>query len=198
MANTYIGMDGKARKIKNMYIGVDGVARKVKNTYIGVDGAARQAYTSLPDGILYSYGKTGKLAGGWNDIKDGAGDMRRGYFKLEDNRILLHNEAQYSYISMRTSNTFDLSKFHKLQVVYNNPHKYKQNYGARLTIGLIGSKEIARKIYWDDDIIQGTSCCTMDFNYAGEGYFNIRFGITFVSDDYYVRKSLYLYEVILL
>lgn len=29
MGETYIGIDGKARKIKNMYIGVDGVARKV-------------------------------------------------------------------------------------------------------------------------------------------------------------------------
>lgn len=37
----YIGIDGKARKIKAGYIGVDGVARKIKVGYIGVNGVAR-------------------------------------------------------------------------------------------------------------------------------------------------------------
>lgn len=42
----YIGVGGKARKVKNLYIGVDGKARKVKKAYVGVGGKARLFYTS--------------------------------------------------------------------------------------------------------------------------------------------------------
>ena len=38
---SYIGIDGKARKIKKWYFGVDGKARKVKKGYIGIGGVAR-------------------------------------------------------------------------------------------------------------------------------------------------------------
>ena len=48
MSGFYIGVDGKARKVKGSYIGVDGVARKVKKGYIGVDGVARLCYADDP------------------------------------------------------------------------------------------------------------------------------------------------------
>lgn len=38
----YIGVNGKARKVKKIYIGVDNVARKVTKGYIGWGGKARQ------------------------------------------------------------------------------------------------------------------------------------------------------------
>lgn len=47
MSGFYIGVDGKARKIKGGYIGVDGVARKVKKGYIGVDGVARLCWADV-------------------------------------------------------------------------------------------------------------------------------------------------------
>ena len=37
----YIGVDGKARKVKKIYTGINGKARKVKKGYIGIDGKAR-------------------------------------------------------------------------------------------------------------------------------------------------------------
>ena len=40
----YIGVAGKARKVKKMYIGVNNVARKVKKGYIGINGVARQCF----------------------------------------------------------------------------------------------------------------------------------------------------------
>ena len=40
----FIGIDGKAREVKDMYIGIDGKARKVKTAFIGVDGKARVFY----------------------------------------------------------------------------------------------------------------------------------------------------------
>lgn len=43
---TYIGVNGKARKVKDIYIGVNGKARKVKKAYIGVNGKARLCYTA--------------------------------------------------------------------------------------------------------------------------------------------------------
>lgn len=46
MSGFYIGVDGKARKVKGAYIGVDGVARKIKKGYIGVDGVARLCWCS--------------------------------------------------------------------------------------------------------------------------------------------------------
>lgn len=48
MSGFYIGVDGKARKVKGGYIGVDGKARKLKKGYIGVDGVARLCWVSSP------------------------------------------------------------------------------------------------------------------------------------------------------
>lgn len=42
----YVGVGGKARKLKKGYIGVGGIARKLKKGYIGVDGIARATYTA--------------------------------------------------------------------------------------------------------------------------------------------------------
>ena len=47
MSGFYIGVDGKARKIKGGYIGVDGKARKIKKGYIGVDGVARLCWNTF-------------------------------------------------------------------------------------------------------------------------------------------------------
>ena len=47
MSGFYIGVDGKARKVKGGYIGVDGKARKIKKGYIGVDGVARLCYSDI-------------------------------------------------------------------------------------------------------------------------------------------------------
>ena len=38
---SYIGINGKARRVKKWYFGVGGKARKVKKGYIGVGGVAR-------------------------------------------------------------------------------------------------------------------------------------------------------------
>lgn len=43
---TYIGVGGKARKVRNLYLGVGGKARKVKKAYVGVGGKARLFYTA--------------------------------------------------------------------------------------------------------------------------------------------------------
>lgn len=40
----YIGVDNKARKIKNIYVGVNNKARKVKRAYIGVNNIAHLIY----------------------------------------------------------------------------------------------------------------------------------------------------------
>ena len=47
MSGVYIGVDGKARKVKGGYIGVDGKARKIKKGYIGVEGVARLCWTEV-------------------------------------------------------------------------------------------------------------------------------------------------------
>lgn len=47
MSGFYIGVDGKARKVKGGYIGVDGKARKIKKGYIGVNGVARLCWSGI-------------------------------------------------------------------------------------------------------------------------------------------------------
>lgn len=42
----YIGVSGKARKVKRLYVGVGSKARKVKKMYIGVGGKARLCYSA--------------------------------------------------------------------------------------------------------------------------------------------------------
>ena len=49
MSGFYIGVDGKARKVKGGYIGIDGKARKIKKGYIGDEnGAARLCFVDSP------------------------------------------------------------------------------------------------------------------------------------------------------
>ena len=49
MSGFYIGVDGKARKVKGGYIGVDGKARKIKKGYIGDEnGHARLCWSASP------------------------------------------------------------------------------------------------------------------------------------------------------
>ena len=49
MSGFYIGVDGKARKVKGGYIGIDGKARKIKKGYIGdANGVARLCWISSP------------------------------------------------------------------------------------------------------------------------------------------------------
>ena len=47
----YIGVDGKARKIKKGYVGVNGISRKIKKAYVGVGGVARPCW----GGVELSY-----------------------------------------------------------------------------------------------------------------------------------------------
>lgn len=48
MSGFYIGVDGKARKVKGGYIGIDGKARKIKKGYIGdATGVARLCWNSF-------------------------------------------------------------------------------------------------------------------------------------------------------
>lgn len=42
----YIGIGGKAKRIKKLYVGVNGKAKRVKKAYVGVDGVARLWLTS--------------------------------------------------------------------------------------------------------------------------------------------------------
>lgn len=40
--NAYVGVGGKARKVKGIYVGINGKARRVVKGYVGVNGIARQ------------------------------------------------------------------------------------------------------------------------------------------------------------
>lgn len=127
MGEAYIGIDGKARKIKNMYIGVDGVARKVKNTYIGLDGIAKIGYQGLKltnvAGLLYDNGAVGKETGGWESA---IGSFQTNtYINMKpifrENQIELKVEKKGYYCSIRTKNTFDLTGQNRIKVTFNRP-----------------------------------------------------------------------------
>lgn len=45
----FIGIGGKARKVKNLYIGVGGKAKKIKAGWIGIGGKARLFYSAIND-----------------------------------------------------------------------------------------------------------------------------------------------------
>ena len=57
----YVGVGGKARKMKAAYIGISGKARKIKKIYVGVGGKARLVYQSyIPVtgiSLKYEYGE---------------------------------------------------------------------------------------------------------------------------------------------
>lgn len=42
----YVGVAGKARKVKKIYVGVANKARKVKKAYVGVGGKARPFFSA--------------------------------------------------------------------------------------------------------------------------------------------------------
>lgn len=55
----YVGVGGKARKVKSLYVGVDGKARKVTKGYIGVDGKARLFYAAEEIGKQWIFTSNG-------------------------------------------------------------------------------------------------------------------------------------------
>ena len=56
----YVGVAGKARKVKKIYTGVANKARKVKKAYVGVGGKARLFYSA--DQKLSYYGTATALS----------------------------------------------------------------------------------------------------------------------------------------
>lgn len=57
MSGVYIGVDGKARKVKGAYIGIDGKARKIKKGYIGDEnGVARLCWSAGKTASDYDVG----------------------------------------------------------------------------------------------------------------------------------------------
>lgn len=76
MSGFYIGVDGKARKVKGAYIGVDGVARKVKKGYIGDEnGVARLCWSAFDGDPVFANNswekiieacQTGNVPDTWN------------------------------------------------------------------------------------------------------------------------------------
>ncbi len=57
----YVGVAGKARKVKKIYVGIGGKARRVKKGYVGVGGKARLFWSG---GELDYYGTATPLSGG--------------------------------------------------------------------------------------------------------------------------------------
>ena len=62
----YVGVAGKARKVKKIYTGVANKARKVKKAYVGVGGKARLFYSA--DQKLGYYGTATGLSQGRNSL----------------------------------------------------------------------------------------------------------------------------------
>ena len=57
----YVGVGGKARKIKKAYVGIGGKARKIKKGYVGIGGVARCFWSG---GELGYYGTATPLSAG--------------------------------------------------------------------------------------------------------------------------------------
>ena len=55
----FVGIGGKARKVKKIYVGIAGKARKVKKAYIGIAGKARLFWSG---GQLAYYGRAAGLS----------------------------------------------------------------------------------------------------------------------------------------
>ena len=62
----YVGVAGKARKVKKIYTGVANKARKVKKAYVGVGGKARPFFSGEPE--LSYYGTVTNLSVGASGI----------------------------------------------------------------------------------------------------------------------------------
>lgn len=72
----YVGIGGKARKVKQIYIGIGGLARKVKKAYVGVGGVARP-FWGLAEKVTY-YGTIDTLSTSRSDAVGGSYNVRNG------------------------------------------------------------------------------------------------------------------------
>lgn len=52
MAETYGGINGKARRIVKAYVGINGIAREIKGGYGGVNNIARKIFSSESEPVL--------------------------------------------------------------------------------------------------------------------------------------------------
>lgn len=104
----YIGVSGKASKIKKIYVGVGGVARKIKHGYIGVAGVAKKFFSAITS-PLYIYN-----AGTWSSeldktgIKSGTGTVQSGYLQQSSSTWIVLNctidVTDYSKCSIKLAN----------------------------------------------------------------------------------------------
>lgn len=68
----YIGVSGKAKKVKKMYVGIGGKAKKVKKAYIGVGGKAKLFYSAFSGkfGAMVPYSKVRNTYDGSNTTQE--------------------------------------------------------------------------------------------------------------------------------
>lgn len=105
----YIGVSGKARKIKKIYIGVNGKARKVKKAYIGVNGKARLFYNAA-DSSKLAYSHTLSNSNPlWNSNGTTVGDyciFAGGISAHASNGVGLNKYSAYNSSLSQTITTF--------------------------------------------------------------------------------------------
>lgn len=127
MSGFYIGIDGKARKVKGGYIGIDGKARKIKKGYIGdANGVARLCYVSSPYDPVFANNS-------WEDIVDACqknavpdtwcvGDQKVMTIQKQDYvfDIIGKNHDEYSDGSGKAPLTFQMHDFSGGDTVMNS------------------------------------------------------------------------------
>lgn len=126
MTGFYIGVDGKARKIKGGYVGVDGKARKIKKGYIGdVNGVARLCYSDSPDPVFANNTWEDVIAACQNNVVPdtwSVGDQMTMNIGGTDYAvdIIGKNHDDYSDGSGKAPLTFQLHDCYETQYAMNN------------------------------------------------------------------------------
>ena len=133
MSGVYIGVDGKARKVKGGYIGVDGKARKIKKGYIGDEnGVARLCWNeSVKKLSEYTVGSSVYLLENGNPVEylivhkgipsnlydsscDGAWLLRKDILELRswnesNNSNIYATSSIHNYLNSEFLSKFDVS-----------------------------------------------------------------------------------------
>lgn len=118
----YIGVDGKARKVKSIYVGVDGVARKVKKIYIGdANGKARLCYSASSPAESATITYTGNMT----------------------DQIVTMTDGQYRLLTLTSSGTLTLSKALNAEVWMCNGGNRGDDGGDGGGGGYVASQSIA-------------------------------------------------------
>lgn len=198
----WIGISGKARKVKSMYVGIGGKARKVKAAWVGIGGKARKIYSSEDElrrtnaGLEYP-GRARCYSAG-SSVGNFIVFIHGGYGPSATSSWSSTNTSDIDYINKSTLTASKMTYGGSDHLGSSASNSNFAFYAGGISSGMTSMKSAVFKI---DSSMTASSCSSLDYScyaphsassddhaiFMGGGYGQY-------AGDYYVRSQSVSYD----